>query len=110
MYVGATLTALGIVIALSAWDDVDPPLQLDIDSGPSQSGFDPDAVLTVGVPVGVLYALVLLALWVWMAVANRRGRGWARTVATILGAIVVLLWVPDPSAWYRSCRAYPRSG
>lgn len=89
MYVGALITGLAIVIALSGWDEADGRLQLDVDGGSGGSAIGPDAVLRVGVPVGVVAASVVVALWVWMAVANRRGETWARVWATALGALGV---------------------
>ncbi len=129
LYAGAAVTLLVVVVVLSTWDDPSEPLQLGVDGGLSGSSLDPDAVLRVGVPVGVLYALVVVALWVWMARANGRGRQWARVTATVLGgsavvvhpvamatsgsggfvrlvlllhavAILVLLWRPRSSRYY----------
>jgi hypothetical protein len=37
----------------------------------------------------VVVGLLTLALWLWMAVMNGRGRNWARIVATVLGAFSV---------------------
>lgn len=130
LYAGAALTLLVVVVVLFPSGETDEGLELEVESVLSGSTLDPDAVLRVGVPVGVLYALVVLALWVWLARANGRGRQWARVTATVLGglalvlhpvamatggageivvrlgllvhavAIVVLLWLPRSSRYY----------
>jgi hypothetical protein len=41
----------------------------------------------------VLLDLLVIGLWVWMAWANRRGRPWARIVATVLFGLHALLLI-----------------
>ena len=38
----------------------------------------------------VVIGLMAILLWVWMAETNRRGKSWARIVATILGALNIV--------------------
>lgn len=46
-----------------------------------------DVLIPVIVIGGVVFALISLGLWVWMAVTNGKGRGWARVTATVFGAL-----------------------
>ncbi len=77
MYAGAAISAIFFIIGLIT----NARLRSALRSAPhSLTGgqFNAD----VGKAVGVV--ALLIGLWVWMALANRRGRSWARIVATIL--------------------------
>ncbi len=91
MYLGAAVTAVGALVVLAAWYETEDALQLDIDDGVYGLGLGADGVMRVAVPAGVVYLLVLLAMWVWMARTNGRGAKWARVAATTLGALAVAL-------------------
>lgn len=98
----------------------------------------PQSQITQPVAVAAVLAALEIALWITMAVMNRRGYNWARIVATVLGTsalvigvvsvaltliqgngvaisilyntvdqgisivILVLLWLPAASRYYRS--------
>jgi hypothetical protein len=94
--------------------------------------------VAVGTAVAVIIGLISVGLWVWMAVMNRKGRSWARIVATVLGglnivftvigltqdvgigtivnivtivlaaAILWLLYRPESSAYYAAMSGSPR--
>jgi hypothetical protein len=89
MYAGAAISAIDFIVGLttisslkSAFQSADPSLTS------SQVNADVGAVLGIG----AFFALVGIGLWLWMAFANRRGRSWARIVATVLfGLDTVLL-------------------
>jgi sterol desaturase/sphingolipid hydroxylase (fatty acid hydroxylase superfamily) len=86
MYVGAGLSALWTILLFpqrgayrdNLADNLDPET-MDLDS----------AANTVIGGMAVLGVLTI-AMWLWMAAANRRGNGWARIVATVLGSIAIL--------------------
>ena len=42
--------------------------------------------------------LVVIALWLWMAWANRRGRNWARMLSTVLFGLATVISVLLPLA------------
>jgi hypothetical protein len=42
------------------------------------------------VMLAVVFALVVVALWLWMARAAGQGRNWARTVSTVLACLATL--------------------
>lgn len=48
----------------------------------------------------VLVALVAAGLWVWMARANGRGLGWARTVSTVLFGLGTLEFLIEGATVY----------
>lgn len=81
MYLGAVLSAITPVIGLSTSGDLraavhhaEPKLR------PSQVSA---AVHITEVSI-VVVGLIGVGLWIWMAIANRRGREWARITGTVL--------------------------
>jgi hypothetical protein len=50
-----------------------------------------DAAVTVAIVFTVIVGLLSVGLWIWMAETNRRGRKWARIVATVLGGLNIVL-------------------
>jgi hypothetical protein len=91
MYVGALLSLIGGVFAILGRDAVrEEAARQDPDASPS----DIDAFVNTFTGFMVVIALIAVALWLWMAAANKKGRSWARIVATILGGLNILfgLW------------------
>lgn len=87
MYVGAGLSLLGLLFTLASTDSIRDAVE-DSDTGLSAS--EVDAAVNLAIGVGVVVALLGVALWLWMAAKNKQGRSWARTVATILGGLNIL--------------------
>jgi len=87
MFVGAGLSALGIILALISTDGIRDQIA-DADTGLTSDELD--TAVTVFIGFTIFVGLVAVALWIWMARANRRGASWARTVATVLGALNIL--------------------
>lgn len=87
MYVGAALSAtflvLGLVLAGSLRDQI-------ADEQPDLSATELDAAVAISTVFAVVIGLISVGLWIWMAVMNRRGRSWARVVATVLGGLNIL--------------------
>ena len=42
------------------------------------------------ITLGIVSGLVVIALWLWMARANRQGRNWARILSTVLFGLATL--------------------
>jgi hypothetical protein len=90
MYVGAALSAISFLASLLTQDSVrDQALEGD----PTLTESELDAIVTIGIVIGVFVGLIGILLWVWMAETNRRGKSWARIVATVLGALNILFTV-----------------
>ncbi len=94
MRTGAALSAVYLVATLiflgSVKDDIRAQLQKS-DANYTQSQLD--TAFTVYFVSVVIFGLIGIALWLWMAAANGRGKRWARTTATVLGAFNILLSV-----------------
>ncbi|GAA2071382.1 hypothetical protein GCM10009821_06380 [Aeromicrobium halocynthiae] len=94
MYVGAVLALASGALFLLDLGLVREAMYVDIDPadptfGPEYDAFVDAFVVAIGA-LTVLWGLVAACAWVWMAVMNRRGRAWARIVATALGGVNVL--------------------
>lgn len=89
MYVGAGLSALGLVITLALSGRIKAAVgraarNVQTRTHKSLTAADIHAVENAYVVIVVVVLLVAIALWLWMAWANGRGRGWARVVASVL--------------------------
>ena len=85
MYAGAAVSAAGLIIGLAL-------IIVDIQAaargrflGHSLAAHKP-LVLTVW----IVFGLVVIALWLWMARANGQGRNWARILSTVLFVLATL--------------------
>lgn len=94
MYVGAGLSALSLIatLALSGRikNAVGKALRTARTSRPLTAG-----TIHTAEDIYVVFAVVLLVvaigLWLWMAWANGRGKGWARVLATVFFGLDTLL-------------------
>lgn len=84
MFVGAALQALTVVLGLLSADLVREQLQ---EQQPELTPDEVDAAVALGIGGVAVIGLVAVGLWIWMAIMNRRGRSWARIVATVLGGL-----------------------
>ena len=90
MYVGAGLSLLSFLIGLLTQDSVrDQALERNPDLTESEL----DTIVSVGIAIAVVVGLIGILLWVWMAETNRRGKSWARIVATVLGALNIVFTI-----------------
>jgi hypothetical protein len=87
MYVGAALSAISFVTSLLTQDSV---REQALEGDPTLTDSELDAIVSIGIVIGVFIGLIGILLWVWMAETNRRGKNWARIVATVLGAINIV--------------------
>ena len=84
MYLGAALTLIGVLVGLTQTDEIREAIQ---EADDSLSGSDLDMAVNVAVAMSVVFGLVGVGLWIWMAVVNGRGESWARVVATVLAGL-----------------------
>jgi hypothetical protein len=90
MRLGAILAVLGLFIPLLQIDEIRDQIEED---NPSFTSDEVDAAVTGGIVFVVVIQLAAAGLWLWMASANGQGKTWARTTATVLGGLNVLLIV-----------------
>jgi hypothetical protein len=90
MYVGAAISAIGALTPLLFRDSIRDAIE---DSDASLTADEVDAAVNVSVGIGLVVGLIGVALWLWMASANKAGKSWARVVATVLGGLNILFTV-----------------
>ncbi len=88
MRVGAGLSLLSLLSTFlfrgQIRDQVEQTLE---DQGTAITSDAVDTAVAIGTAFAVFVGLIGVALWLWMAWANGRGKGWARIVATVLFAL-----------------------
>jgi hypothetical protein len=87
MWVGAVLSAIGILVTFLMRDELRDQLRED---DPSLTADELDTAVNIGLTVVGLIGVISVALWIWMATTNGQGKSWARIVATVLGALNVI--------------------
>ncbi len=94
MRVGAAVSLLSLILSIATLGTLKDDIKTQLaDSNTNYSASDLDAAYGVAVAFIVILGLVGVALWLWMAWANGRGRRWARIVATVLGVLNILLTI-----------------
>ena len=88
MYAGAAVTALSLIAALLTVGSARAALH---DARPSLTSAQLHAAVVTYIVAGVISDLVAVGLWIWMAMANRGGKPWARIAATVLLAVDTVL-------------------
>jgi hypothetical protein len=89
MYVGAGLSLLGMLYRLATRDEIRDDLADDSD----RTAAEVDRAVNVQTGVAIVIGLIAVGLWLWMAHTNGRGLVWARTVATVLFGLNVIVIV-----------------
>ena len=94
MYAGAAADAAGLIIGLAL-------IIVDVKAA-ARGRFLGHSLATAQmrpliITVWIVFSLVVIALWLWMARANGQGRNWARIVSTVLFGLATLqLLHPQP--------------
>ncbi|HEX6472107.1 MAG TPA: hypothetical protein VF069_23650 [Streptosporangiaceae bacterium] len=86
MLAGAGLQALGLLSALVQLDTIKRQIRERLLDG-SVAISDVDRMVNVGIATIFVIGLIGVALWIWMAYANRAGKNWARITATVFFGI-----------------------
>jgi hypothetical protein len=93
MYGGAALTLLGMIIDLAVISQVRKNYLAD-HPFLTPSGIDRvNSIAGVGDLAVIIGCLLGIGLWVTLAVAARNGRGWTRTVGTVLFGLDTLVFI-----------------
>ena len=91
MYVGAGLSLLGLLSSLLMRGSIRDAVQKASDNAATHlTSAQVDTAVAVAVGAAVVSGIIGIALWLWMAAANGKGRKWARVLATIFFALSVL--------------------
>ncbi len=83
MYAGAVVSALSLIVGVATIGSLRSALQR---ANPSYTSSQLHTAEVAGVVFIVVFGLIGVGLWIWMAMANKRGANWARIVATVFFA------------------------
>lgn len=90
MLAGAALQAIGIISALAQIGTIRDMIRDRVNERSDASTIDVDSVVNVSIGSIIVVGLIGVALWLWMAFANRAGKNWARITATVFFGISTL--------------------
>jgi hypothetical protein len=91
MYVGAALSLLGLLSTVLMRSAIRDAVQKASDTSTTHlTSAQVDTAVSLAVGAAVVSGLIGIALWLWMASANGKGRKWARVVATVFFAFNVV--------------------
>jgi hypothetical protein len=88
MYAGAAVSVVGLVLSLATIGSVKTALR---SAYPHYTAAQLHGAEIVAISSVVVESLISVGLWVWMAWANKRGKNWARIVASVLFGLNTLL-------------------
>jgi UDP-N-acetylmuramyl pentapeptide phosphotransferase/UDP-N-acetylglucosamine-1-phosphate transferase len=81
MYAGAAVATVYAIVSVVTIGAIKTALhKTDTKLTPKQL----DNAATVLVAGTIIFSVIVIALWLWMAWASKEGKGWARPVATVL--------------------------
>jgi hypothetical protein len=91
MWAGAGLVVVSTVLGYLTGDNSKSAVAEQMrDADPNVTQTEIDAAYVFGIAFSVVFAIVAIALWCWMAWKNGQGRSWARVVATVLGGLNIV--------------------
>ena len=85
MYAGAAVSVAGLIIGLALII-----VDIDVAARGQFLGHSLAAQKPLVITVWMVFGLVVIALWLWMARANGQGRKWARILSTVLFGLATL--------------------
>lgn len=88
MYAGAALSAISLIIGLVTIHSLKSAIK---SANPALTASQINTALGVAEVTAVIVGLLGIGLWIWMAMANRSGKNWARIMASVLFGINTLL-------------------
>jgi hypothetical protein len=87
MYAGAAVTAISLILTLAFIHRLRSAIATSLRNARTTKPFTAAQIHTAqtsGVVLIIVLLLIIVGLWLWMAWANNKGRGWARIVASVL--------------------------
>jgi hypothetical protein len=99
MYAGAAVSAISLVVGLVTISSLRSMLQ---NAYPNYTSSQIHTAEVASVAAIVVFGLIGVGLWLWMAYANKRGANWARITATVffgLDTLSTLAGFARPGPW-----------
>jgi tryptophan-rich sensory protein len=98
MYAGAVVSALSLIVGLATIGSLHTELR---NAYPKVTSSQLHTIEVATVVFIVIFGLIGIGLWLWMAMANKRGGNWARITATVffgLNTLSLLVGFARPEA------------
>jgi hypothetical protein len=80
MYVGAAISAISLIVTLATISSLRTAIH---NANPSLSASKLHSAETAAIVLAIVFGLIGIGLWIWMARANNAGKNWARITATV---------------------------
>jgi hypothetical protein len=87
MYAGAAISTVSLVISLADLSGTKAAIKK---ARPTWTAAQVNSFDRFIVSLAIVSGLVGIALWLWMAYANKHGKGWARILSTVLFGLATL--------------------
>ena len=87
MYAGAAVSAVSLIISLVSIGGTKDAIRK---ARPSLTAAQVNQLNTFIIALAVVSGVIGVALWLWMARANGRGKNWARILSTVLFGLATL--------------------
>jgi hypothetical protein len=87
MYAGAVVSAISLIITLVTIGSLRTAIH---NADPTLTPAKVHSAEVAAVAVAVIFGLIGIGLWIWMAFANKAGKNWARITATVFFALDTL--------------------
>ena len=87
MYTGAAVSTVSLVISLASIGGTKDAIRK---ARPTLSATQVNQLNTFSIALAVVSGVIGVALWLWMARANGRGKNWARILSTVLFGLATL--------------------
>jgi hypothetical protein len=91
MLAGAAVQAIGIIVSVAEINTIRDAIRKSaLKNDPSTSDSTIHTITNVAIGSAIVFGLVYIALWIWMAYANRAGHNWARVTGTVFFGLSTL--------------------
>jgi hypothetical protein len=80
MYAGAAVSAISLIITLLTIGSLKTAIH---NADPSLTASKLHSAEVAAVAVAIIFGLIGIGLWLWMAYANKAGKNWARITSTV---------------------------
>ena len=92
MYAGAAASALSLIATLLTISSLRTAIH---NADPTLSATRLHSAQAAAVVIAVLFGLIGVGLWIWMAAANKAAKNWARITASVIFGLDTLAVVAD---------------
>ena len=80
MYAGAIISAISFILGLATLGGIKNTIKK---AHPAYTTHQINSAVAVSVVVVIIFGIIAVGLWVWMARMNLKGRNWARITGTV---------------------------